>query len=149
MEKALIFKAFKEEDFKQYKSWFDHDRMRKSLENIDEEWLDYILTDRSGIEYSIFSGNELISVLGLSLPCNQEPYYAITNIAINPKYFREGIGSKVLKQLYLVHPLKQSESWLAFVDQENLSAQSFFEKNGWRFIRLEEENLKRYEYSYL
>lgn len=144
---SLTFRFFQKEDFKIYKAWFKNHFIKKAIGDIDEEWLHYILNDKTGIEYAVFKENELVAVIGVSFPTKKNSYYGIHNIAINPKYFRKGIGSMVLKQLYQLHPLKQKEAWLAFVHQDNLAAKLFFERNNWSFIQVEDENLMRYEYA--
>ena len=36
-----------------------------------------------------------------------------------------------MKELILLHSLEANESWSAYVENHNTSAQLFFQKNGW------------------
>ena len=140
-------KQFTENDYAEYKSWFDDARVKAALFYIDEKWLTHILNDKKGVEHTVFRGGELVAVVGILFPTEKHPSYGITNIAVNPKHFRTGIGSKVLKLLFKKYDLKADQYWLAFVDEKNTEAQSFFEKNGWIWIKNGEagEGMMRYE----
>lgn len=147
MNTSLEFKIFQKKHFEEYNNWFKNKRIKKALGFIDDEWLEFILNDANGIEYAIFQGNNMVSVVGLIFPTNEYHSYAIKNIAVNPEYFGKGIGTSVLKMLYKLHPLKTNEFWLTFVDKMNLSGQLFFKKNGWIKIKGNEleDNMLRYE----
>ena len=127
----LKFKQFGSEHFDEYKGWFDNERIKSALYDVDKEWLEFVLNDVSGREYAVFSGGELVAVVGIEFPTAEHASYALKNIAVHPGKFGQGIGSEVLKKLLLLNPLKEGENWMAFVEEENRVAQSFFEKNGW------------------
>lgn len=127
----IEFVPFAEEHYFEYKKWFDKDAIKNALGYIDEEWLNYILNDTAGIEYAVLQNKILVAVAGISLPSATEKSYVINNIAVNPSHFGKGIGSLVLKELVLRYPAKEDESWLAYVDVKNESAQKFFTKNDW------------------
>ena len=127
----LTFKIFKKAYFDQYQRWFKDDQIKNALYDIDEEWLEYILNDNSGVEYAIFSELEMVAEVGIVFPTFENPFYVINNIAINPTKFRKGIGSKVINELFELHPLKENEYWVAFVEEDNIVAYNFFKKNGW------------------
>lgn len=139
----LKFEKFKKEHFAEYKNWFKHKTIREALYGIDDEWLEYILTDTRGEEYAIFLKDEMIAVVGLVFPNLDHSFYAINNIAINPSKLRQGWGSKVLNDLFKLHALGRNEYWVSFVENKNVLAQCFFEKNGWK--RIEEDDMIRYE----
>lgn len=141
--KIMDFRIFSESDFKEYLKWFNDERIRSSLFNIDSEWLKGILNDNTGIEYAIYLFEEMVGEVGIVFPTEENPYYVISNIAIKPSKFRTGIGTKVLNNLYELHPLKEREFWVAYVEEENKTAQRFFEKNGW--VRKTENDMIRYE----
>ena len=83
------------------------------------------------MEYAIFSELEMVAEVGIVFPTFENPFYVINNIAINPTKFRKGIGSKVISELFELHPLKENEYWVAFVEEDNIVAYNFFKKNGW------------------
>lgn len=130
--RELIFKRFGEEHFAEYEQWFRYDAIRRTLYSIDKEWLDHILNLDTGIEYAVFMEEEMVAEVGISLPDSDHAQYVITNIAVHPAKSRLGLGSLVLDKLFELHPLKEEEIWVAFVEMDNLAAQDFFLKNGWK-----------------
>lgn len=128
----LKFKRFAKEYYAEYKGWFQDERIKKALYDIDDEWLDFVLSDDTGIEYAVFLGSEMIAVVGIDLPTQDHKVYAIKNIAINPLKFRKGLGTLVLKGLLELHPLGKNAGWVAYVEVDNKLAISFFIKNGWQ-----------------
>jgi len=143
----LVFKRFEKENYEEYKRWFQNDAIKNVLYSIDVEWLDFVLKDETGVEYAVFSEEEMIAVIGIELPAQDHPEYAIKNIAIEPSRFRQGLGSLVLEELVNLHSLKATESWIAYVENNNIAGQHFFEKNGW--IRMDDningEDMIRFE----
>ena len=144
---GLEFAIFSKEHYQAYNEWFRNERIKKALFDIDGNWLDFVLSDKTGIEYAIFEKNEMVAVVGVIRPTKTHPTYGIKNIAVNPKLFRQGMGSRVVKKLLRLHSLKEGEYWIAFVDVDNPSAQRFFEKNGWEINHSGEagDNMIRYE----
>ena len=128
---AFIIRPFEKADYNTYLKWFEDEKIKDALYDIDKEWLNHILKDKSGTEYVVLDGETRIAVVGLEFPSSDFASYTITNIAVNPKLFRNGIGSQILEILYQKHPLKPSESWVAFVEEKNEIARSFFLKQGW------------------
>jgi len=98
----LKFEKFKSEYFDEYKSWFRDDVIEKALYNIDQEWLDFVLSDKSGMEYAVFLDGELIAVAGIEFSTENAPHIAIKNIAVKPSKFRRGLGSMVLNELFKI-----------------------------------------------
>lgn len=127
----LVYVKFIVEHFDRYCKWFENKRIQETLYGIDEEWLQHVLNDTTGIEYAVFRGDEMVAVVGVKFSTKENPSYVITNIAVNPVYFGQGIGSKVLKDLFHMHELKSDESWVAYVEAHNVRANRFFEQNGW------------------
>lgn len=142
----LKFESFKKEHFETYKNWFKNDVIKEALYFIDEEWLEYVLKDTKGIEYVVLLNDEILAVVGIEFPSEDEKYYGITNLAINPTKFRKGYGSAILKELYKIHPLEKNEAWLAFVEYDNISAKLFFEKNGWTEISCDSNKEEMYRF---
>jgi RimJ/RimL family protein N-acetyltransferase len=98
---------------------------------MDEEWLEHVLHETDGRQYSVFRGEELIAVIGIKFPTAQYPAYYITDFAMKPHLRSKGIGSEVLSELVRLHPLSMGQTWRAFVDIRNPRARAFFEKNEW------------------
>lgn len=141
----LEFKRFKKKDFEAYKSWFSNINIKAALYDIDEEWLDFVLADQTGIEYAVFLKDKMVAVVGIDLSTKDNPSYVIKNIAIEPTRMRQGLGSSVLKELVNLHPLEENESWIAYVEEKNTTALHFFDNNGWKKKKKEDEMIK-FEY---
>lgn len=137
MHLDLIINKFKTEDFPTYLAWFKDPELNKRLGPMkeDDEWLEYILQEIDGATYSVFRDKLLVAVIGIVLPSKEYPHFTITNIAVNPAWRNQGLGTAALKKVMDVHTLKKGEYWLAYVDEKNPRAKSFFERNGWTFPR--------------
>ena len=128
----MQFQKFRFQDFPEYKSWYKDPELNKHLgPPPDQEWLDCVMQEKEGCEYSVFDNNKMVAVLGINFPTAKDPSYYITDIAINPGLKNQGIGSKVLDQLLILHPLKPGQSWKAFLNKDNQEARAFFSKKGW------------------
>ncbi len=140
---------FKKEDFPEYKSWYTDAELMKRLGPMDNEWLEYILNEIDGCQYSAFLEYELIGVVGVKFPTEQNLSYYITDFAIKPNRREEGIGSQVLCELLKEHSLKLGQTWKTFVDDSNTNAKAFFQKNGWKCASKEpdEHGMLLLEYS--
>lgn len=146
----LIFTKFKPQDFAEYQSWFKDPELNAHLGPMEENdpWLDYILTNNEGVEYSIFNEHQMIAEVGILFPNQQYPSYYITNLAIKPGLRNQGVGSKVLKALINLHPLKGGESWKTAVNANNPKARSFLEKNGWIGLSSTPDDANMYDYEF-
>jgi len=131
MGNQLTFSKFKAEDFTEYRSWYKDALLNRELGPMDDEWLEHVLKETDGCEYSIFRDNELIAVVGIKYPVEKYPDYYLTDFAIKPDSRDQGIGSAVLEELMRLHPLKPRQSWKAVVNVRNTKAAAFFKKNGW------------------
>ena len=132
---TLDFRPFSRSDYPEYLSWFEDERIDAALGPLDKEWLEYILSTNEGADYAVYSENDLVAVIGILIATKDRPYSVITNLAVDPRLFRTGIGSAVLAALYRLHPLQLVNRWVAYVAEENRGTQKFFEKNRW--VRLE------------
>jgi len=156
MKIELDFKIFKKEDFPAYLSWFQDPDLNKQLGPMkeDDEWLTYTLNEQNGLTeydgctYSIFQNKKLVSVIGIAYPDREAPTYVISSIAVKPFLRSRGIGKKILKKLMKLHPLKKGQYWVAYVDEKNLKAKLFFEKNGWKCVTKSPENNGMFLYEY-
>lgn len=128
------FTKFTAEDFPEYKAWYEDAELNMRLGPMDDAWLDHILTENNGCQYSVFCEKELIAVIGILFPNPEHPAYYITDFAIKPALRNQGIGSEVLLELVKLHPLKRGETWRMFIDERNPRAKIFFERNGWNCV---------------
>ena len=94
-------------------------------------WITSLL-NTSGREYAVLDGEQLVGVIGLLLPTYNHREVVITNLAVNPGLRRNGIGTRIIRQLPQVISLRPDMGWLAYVHERNLAARCFFEQNGWR-----------------
>lgn len=127
----LTFSRFAAADFDEYTSRYDDTALNMHLGPMGKAWLESVLSQTNGIDYSIFLEGELVAVIGFMYPDAAHPFYFITDFAIKPHLRSRGIGSAVLRELLHLHPLKPSHYWRTVVDVNNPQAKSFFEKNGW------------------
>jgi ribosomal protein S18 acetylase RimI-like enzyme len=134
----LRFTPFRSEDFAEYKRWYDDADLNAHLGPMDESWLQAVLHENNGREYAVFSGSELIAVVGIKFPTPEHPSHYITDFAIKPHLRSKGIGSQVLRALLKMYP--HHTGWRSFVDAKNLRAQKFFRSNGWQEVSEEPDD---------
>jgi N-acetylglutamate synthase-like GNAT family acetyltransferase len=137
-------RTFNKEDFLVYQAWFTDPAIHRALGHVDEAWLAYVLADETGAEYVMEREGQLMGVAGISFANEQNPFYVITNLAVNPGYAGRGIGSLFLKEITTRIPLEQHQYWVTFVETFNEPAQRFFIKNDWTQTHREDEMI-RYE----
>ena len=137
----LTCKIFSDSNYEDYKSWFSDAELTRALGNVDQEWLDYILSQKDGEELAFFEEDILVCVVGIVFPEKENNFYSITNIAVNPTRKNSKIGSSALKIILEKYKLEKDQYWQCFIDKWNMSAQSFFEKNLWRKVEEDRENL--------
>ena len=131
MGNQLTFSKFRAEDFTEYKSWYKDALLNRELGPMDDKWLEHVLKERDGQQYSVFREGELIAVVGIMFPIEGYPDLYLTDFAIKPDSRDQGIGSAVLTELMRLHPLKPEQLWKTVVNVRNTQAKAFFEKNGW------------------
>ena len=118
--------------------------MEKHLGSIDKEWLKYVLEAPGQKEYAVFWEGEMVGEVGITLPETDFPYFAITNIAVNPDFQRKGLGSQILTDLMTLHLANNETGWISNVHRSNQFAQTFFEKNGWQKAYEDEDGMISY-----
>ncbi len=130
LDKLKIDK-FTKEDYSVFLSWFNDPCLNSALGPMKEGdgWLEAVLNQTDGEEYSAWIKNELVAVIGIYFPTKEDPFYVISQLAVKPELRRNGIGKKVIHQLMKKY---RWQSWKAFVSKENTRAMSFFESIGWQ-----------------
>lgn len=140
----LTLHPFQKSNYTEYKSWYKDPQLQKALGPLDEEWLNHILHSDEGRELAVFSGTELVAVVGITSAHEDWDYRVITNIAVKPALRYRGLGRRVLALLFRKIALETGEYWVAYVEFDNPSAQAFFAKAGWE--RVEEEDMLRFAF---
>lgn len=130
---------FEQHHFKEYQSWFTEPTLAQFLGPLDEEWLTAVLSEKDGAQYAFVADGLLIGVVGLKFPVPDHPYYVLTDIAVNPKQYQQGWGSKILRGLLRRYPLDGQQYWLCFIDVTNTAALAFVKKHGWTEDREQSE----------
>ena len=129
----LTFKAFTKEEFHCYSTWFQHRSISNALGYIDDEWLEYVLNTEGFSQLAFFENNQFVGVCGIQLANTAFNYYAITDLAVNPRLHNKNYGSRILQSIFTCNLFVQSAIWKLIVSRQNLNAQKFFKKNGWIF----------------
>ena len=131
----MKIELFQAKHYSTYQSWSEDEDFDKNLGPIDREWLEYVLSDTTGVQYALLYNDVLVSVVGILLPTREQDYYTITDLAVSPLFKRQGMGSKVLN-IIIDQYQDDQRSWKAFVDHTNNTAIRFFTKNGWKTDRV-------------
>lgn len=149
----LKIEAFRETYLSEYTSWFQDDETRRWLGAApDGEWLAYVLTDPLGSEFAATQRDDLVAVIGVVFPTQVDDYFAITNIAVNPRLRRKGMGRRILRAIVKQVATDSATSskplkWKAFVESDNRPARQLFASSGWKLesVQPDEQNLLTYQ----
>lgn len=95
----MRYARFTRADFATYRQWFVDAELNRQLGPVDEDWLEYVLADEAGMQFSFFVGDELLAVAGVVVPSTPDDPYVITDLAVQPGRRRQGIGSEALARL--------------------------------------------------
>lgn len=126
----MEFQLFSSQHFKEYCSWFEDEALKKWLgPKPDDDWLEYVLKDPTGRQYSVFDGKRMLAVIGIVLPTEIHPYCVITDIAVRPKLRGKGTGKIAIHHLLRLH---SASIFKTFVDEKNIHAIAFFEHLNWQ-----------------
>ena len=148
MNAKITIREFQEIDFPIYKAWFSNEDLKAIIGEVDEDWLYYVLNDKTGKEFVGYSSSgDLMAVLGVVYPTKQNNEYVITNIACNPDKKRQNIGTEMLQAVMKHLDPHTKNKWLAYINKENVSAQLFFDKNGWSQVIHEDKDLLKFVFS--
>lgn len=129
-------RRFQAEDFPPYESWFVDPVLNAQLGPMDREWLEHVLNDAGGVQYSILRGDQLVAVVGICLPNPTHPYYFVTDLAVRPALRGSGIGRAVMTLVMSQAELQSSPLWRASVRPDNPGALAFLIKLGWTRLEM-------------
>jgi len=127
----ITCRLFIESDFREYQKWFSDSELYRRLGPLDNEWLEYILSDKSGAQYCFTEAQEIIGVAGVRFPSDECSHYILTDLAIRPDIRSTGYGSKLLSFLLSQPEFKTVKTWRTYVDVNNGVATKFFLSLGW------------------
>lgn len=128
--------------FEAYEGWFQDSLLLAALGPVvDQEWLEFVLQDKTGIQFVVHSKNEMVAVVGLAKPTDAMPFWVITDLAVNPMMRRRGIAAGILNEL---PEIVESQQLMAYVMTSNTNAQQLFHSSGWDCQRLDDEDMFRF-----
>lgn len=125
-------RRFTRDDWGWVQKWFEDETLNNELGPLDEEWLEYVLAEESGVQlvYCEADGSPAALVGCVWDPAGIE--HGITDLAVNPSRRNKGVGRRALNETLAWSGHPRSKHWVAFVDPENSVAFSFFVALGWQ-----------------
>lgn len=109
---SLEFSTFAAEHFEPYVQWFEDESLNKQLGPApNQEWLEHVLHDATGKQYSVFRAEELVAVVGVVFATKENPVNVISDLAIKPILRSTGLGRQVLAALPLLEEYDAAEDW--------------------------------------
>lgn len=128
---ALTVRTMTRDDWSWVAEWFQDDVLDRELGPLDEDWLEHVLTDESGVQLVVTDRTRPAALIG----CAWDPHnveHAITDIAVDPLRRGAGLGRRALDAViaWPLHP--PARRWIAFVDRDNAAAHRFFTAIAWR-----------------
>lgn len=143
MSERILFPAsLKRVIFRSTKKWFSDPELNLRLGPMDEEWLNRVLSDRTGAQYSFFSSGKLVAVAGVLFPDAEHDCHYLTDIAVKPDFRWRGIGARVLSKLLMHSELRQAHKWRASVSVGNLAGLRLLESTGWQRLSIQNDRDK-------
>ncbi len=115
--RPLSFELFDARYFDELVAWYEDPGLLAALgPAVDADWLDHVLNDATGVQYSVVADDQLVAVVSIQLPNDEHPFLVITDMAINPRLRGQGIGSSVIRQLVALFEEESLRDWIACVD---------------------------------
>ncbi|HEY8444525.1 MAG TPA: GNAT family N-acetyltransferase [Bacilli bacterium] len=94
-----------------------------------EDWLE------DPIAYGVFIKNEMVGFIEGSIE-SWHNLFRISNIYVNPKYRKQGLGSILMLKMIEVAKRKQARAVILETQSCNYQAISFYQKNGFNIIAI-------------
>jgi len=128
----LEFKCFQIGHYAEYASWFRDPELNRHLGPMDQTWLDGVLSQpkSAGITWAVFRGFELVAVVETVFDPENHLLAGIAAIATKPVLRRQGIGTRVLQQILLLHKHKGFVEHVVYVSVHNSGGRRCVEKAG-------------------
>ena len=132
-QKHSDLRLFAATHFTEYLSWYADAELNDQLGPMDDEWLDFVLTDQEGRQFSYLEDGRLSAVIGVA-PDPDKDVWVVTDLAVNPALRRHGIGRRALTAVTEYGEFLSRPRWLAYVMSGNPVAHRFFTAQGWQCV---------------
>ncbi|MEN0003398.1 MAG: GNAT family N-acetyltransferase [Bacteroidota bacterium] len=129
----MTLRPFRRSDFSTYQQWYDDAQMNDALGPVDNAWLEYVLSENEGKQFSMLQQEELLGVAGIIWPTQLYPVHYITDLAIAPSHQGKGYG-RLLIELLSKQSRPSSNVWKAFVMRNNPAGKAFFLALDWHLL---------------
>lgn len=137
----MQIREFRIKDNDEYSSWFKDYNLNSALGPAwNKKELEQMLNSTDGDEFVGIEDGKIVGVVGVVFPDDDHQQYVITGIAVHPSLRGQGIGRRMLKKVLNRYKLKSGESWITYIDENNLRAKQFFESLGWEVLSEPFEN---------
>lgn len=111
--------------------WYRDPELNHRLGPLDATWLEHVLTEHEGAQLVIENtAGTPVALVGCVWDSTGTGH-AITDLAVDPKLRRHGIGRRALAAVLSWQGHPRTQRWTAFVEPENLTAFDFFTAIGW------------------
>lgn len=132
-QKHSELRLFAATDFAEYLSWYADPELNDQLGPMDDEWLDFVLTDKEGRQFSYLEDGRLSAVIGV-VPDPDKDVWVVTDLAVNPALRRHGIGRRAIAAVTGCDEFRSRPRWLAYAMSDNPAAHRFFTALGWQCV---------------
>lgn len=133
------------DDWDWIETWLLDPVFAAGIAPLDSDWLDFVLNSASGAQLILTYQALPVAMIGCTWAIDAEPFHAITDIAVAPKFRRCGVGKRALACALAWPEQPPADAWLAYVAPDNYAAIQFFTHNGWLYQGLEDA-MHRFEY---
>lgn len=132
-------------DWEWIQRWFADETLDRELGPLDTEWLEHVLSDTAGVQLVIEAAHPAtgqlapIAIVGVAWG-DAVSGHGITDLAIDPARRGYGLGRSAIDATIAWPEHPPADFWIAFVDQENTGAHTFFTAIGWTYEGLDGED---------
>lgn len=128
----LGVRAMTRDDWAWIADWFHDEVLERELGPLDEDWLEYVLADESGVQLVVTMGEHPAALVGCTWD-QSEREHGITDLAVDPTRRGTGLGRLAIEVVLAWPGHPPAERWIAFVDQDNPPAHRFFTAIAWSY----------------
>ena len=130
----ISYRQFDGDDYSWYFDWYRDAELNRQLGPMDREWLSSRIYDNNTPAFVALSDLETVGVIGVSIDDGSNGFNVISELAINPLMKRNGLGLKILNDIFVGKFPVISKEWRSYVSVLNLSAIALFDKANWKII---------------
>lgn len=124
-------RTVRRDDWEWLQKWFQDEWLNNELGPIDEAWLEHVLRENDGVELVAEERGKPVAIIGILWSTKNNPFHVVSDIAVDPKLRRKGIGRRVLVNVMTWPGHPSASEWIAFVSKENEVAAFFLKSIGW------------------